>query len=700
MGIKAGEIEQLENELQKAKETLDEKKTIKILDKLIDIHKKEKNYRKLQKAINDIIPLLDGAEMKAKKARILLLKSQLLVNSAEYNNSIKSANEALNIFQELKNTLDSAECYSLIGNSYNMMGNYKESLSYLFLAINTFEKNKSKIEKTNQSLYKLKYAETLRFISHVYYNLKQIDKNREYLYKTLKIYEEINNTIGIATIMSNLGVSYSKEDPQKTLKYYQQALEIMEKTNAHPTIAANISNIGGVYEDIKQYDKALQYYFKALNYAKKFKLDKYMPYFLEYIGSVYLKIGRFDEAIEFTSKSLELFTNFKAMDEMKNNYQLLSKIYEQKKNYKTALEYYQKYSDLSNELINKEMINKLSGLQKKYEAYKNKVVVLNKNNSLISETLKNKMDMDFIGTSKKIKKVLEQALTASKYPDTNVLILGESGTGKEIIANLIHYNSSRKNNLIIAINCSSIPDSLVESEFFGFVKGSFTGAFSDKIGYFEMANNGTLFMDEIAETPTSLQAKLLRVLESKEIRKIGSDKKIKLDFRIIAATNRNIEDLVEKDYFRLDLFYRLNTIEIEIPPLRERKEDIKPLVEYFIRKFATTMKISIPKIEETVFDNLKKYTFPGNVRELRNMVEKAMILLDDDVLKPKHFGFKEEKSLKKIMEDYHKPKTIAEMERKMIADTMQQTNNNMTKTAKILGISFSTLKRKLKNSEK
>jgi len=690
-------IEELKQQLQKAKEVLNDKKIIDILEKILIEYQKARNLLKLKEVINELIPLYELKGLKNKKGKILIYYGQVLFQTANFEKSITILQTALEIFKELTDSLNTAISYTLIGNAYNELGKYEESLTNLFSAINIFEKYKKTLGKSYSQREKRKFAETFQIIGNVYQNLKQFDKCRENLYKSLKLLEEIGNAEGIANILTNIGVSYSKENSQESLTYYKQALEIVKKLDNPVIIAINTSNIGGVYEDMKQYDNALHHYFEALEYAEKFNIDKYKPYFLEYIGSVYLKKGELGTASEYIKKSLLLSQKQQIPNQVKNNYQLLSQIFEKQKKYQIALEYYQKYSELKDKLINKEMIGKISSLQKKYEENANKIIELKKHNSLVSDKLRRTMDMDFIGTSAQIKKVLEMAMIAASHPDTNVIILGESGTGKEIISNIIHYASSRKDNPLVAINCSSIPDSLAESEFFGFTKGSFTGAISDKTGYFELADKGTLFMDEIADTSLSLQAKLLRVLDNKKIKKIGSKIEIKVNFRVIAATNKNISALVESEYFRLDLLHRINTIEIEIPPLRERVEDIKPLLEYFTRKFAEKLRKPIPKINIDVIDKLKRYNFPGNIRELKNMTEKAMILLKGDVLKPKHFGLKDQKNLEEIVVNIYKPKTVAEMEKQMIVDTMKETNNNQTKAAKILGFSLSTLKRKLKS---
>ncbi len=315
-------------------------------------------------------------------------------------------------------------------------------------------------------------------------------------------------------------------------------------------------------------------------------------------------------------------------------------------------------------------------------------------NSLISKSLEEKIDRQFIGVSPQILEVFEQATTAANYPDANVLITGESGTGKENIARIIHYSSSRKDHIFSAVNSSAITDTLLESEFFGHKKGSFTGAINDKMGYFEVCNHGTLFLDEIADMPFNLQAKILRATEEKVITRVGDTALIHTDFRIISATNHDIEDRVERKNFRLDLLHRLNTLHIHIPALRERPEDIKPLVEHFVKHFSTKLNKPVIQITKEVFDTLKKYDFPGNVRELRNMTERAIMLCKGNSLGVEDFRFKSHKTEKVVLNDEIVDLKINEI--KMIRKALQMCKYNQTSTADMLGITRDALIRKMK----
>ncbi len=314
--------------------------------------------------------------------------------------------------------------------------------------------------------------------------------------------------------------------------------------------------------------------------------------------------------------------------------------------------------------------------------------------SLISKSLQDKIKRDFIGESQQIKDILEMAMTASKYKDTSVLITGESGTGKENIARIIHYESSRKDNIFCAVNSSAITDSLLESEFFGHKKGSFTGAIADKKGFFEVSDQGTLFLDEIADMPVNLQAKILRAIEEKTITRVGETEPVATDFRIIAATNHDIDKLIEEKKFRLDLLHRLNTIHIKIPPLRERIADIEPLLYHFTAEFARKLNKPIPSIGKEAITILKNYSFPGNVRELRNMVERAIILCKNEFLTENDFMTND--SIKHEAKSVKMNYNLEENELNLIRLALREKNYNQNKTAELLGVTRDSLIRRLK----
>lgn len=309
--------------------------------------------------------------------------------------------------------------------------------------------------------------------------------------------------------------------------------------------------------------------------------------------------------------------------------------------------------------------------------------------SLISREMEGLIERDFIGVSKSIQNVLKMTMTAAENPDVNVLITGENGTGKEIIARIIHHGSKRKKNPFYPVNSSAIPETLLESEFFGHVKGSFTGASENKKGCFELADGGTLFLDEIADMPLNLQSKILRAIEEKKIKPVGSNREVSIDIRIISATNQNLDKLIRAEKFRRDLFYRINTFAIDIPPLRKRIDDVPPLLVNFISEFAKKQNRPAPLIPEEVLQKLQRYHFPGNVRELKNMAQRALMLNSSDRLTIDDFNCEIQNIETQDVID------LEVNEKKLILAALDKTDFNQTKAAKLLGISRDALKRKI-----
>ena len=289
--------------------------------------------------------------------------------------------------------------------------------------------------------------------------------------------------------------------------------------------------------------------------------------------------------------------------------------------------------------------------------------------------------------------ILESIALAKKVAptDATVLLLGETGTGKEVFAQAIHNGSKRSGNSFLALNCSSFGKELLESEIFGHKAGAFTGAVKDKKGLIEEANNGTLFLDEIAEMHIDLQSKLLRVLETNEFIKVGDTKATKVNVRIIAATNRNLQQEVKDGKFREDLFYRLNTFTILLPPLRQRKEDIIILAENFIKIFSSRMNKRINGMSRDFIDHLYQQEWKGNIRELKNVIERAVILANESELKPEHLPLE----LQYAVATSNSSFDLASVEKAHIQKILQYNKGNKTKTAELLGIGLTTLYRKL-----
>lgn len=293
------------------------------------------------------------------------------------------------------------------------------------------------------------------------------------------------------------------------------------------------------------------------------------------------------------------------------------------------------------------------------------------------------LGIDVVAESPQMRRVLDTSKKVAPF-DTSVLITGESGVGKEVVAKLIHRSSRRSKGPFIAINCAALPENLIEAELFGYKKGSFSGAYTDKKGIVEEAEGGTLFLDEIGDLPLSLQAKLLRLLQEKEIRPIGSNRPKRVDVRVLCATNRNLKEMVEKGEFREDLFYRINVIHIHVPPLRERKEDILPLAYFFIKRSAEKFGTDTKELSESAKRQLLSYDWPGNVRELENTIERSFILSEGTVIE--RIYFHEDTCVSESftgVKPYHEAKE--EFERNYLKKLLDISGGNISKASRLSG---------------
>jgi transcriptional regulator with PAS, ATPase and Fis domain len=320
--------------------------------------------------------------------------------------------------------------------------------------------------------------------------------------------------------------------------------------------------------------------------------------------------------------------------------------------------------------------------------------------SIREELAANSEFPEIIGKSENIHKIFK-IIDKVKDTPTTILLEGESGTGKELIARAIHFSSNRRNKKFVAQYCGALTETLLESELFGHVKGSFTGATYDKKGLFEIANGGTFFLDEIADISLSTQAKLLRFLQEGEIKKVGATITEKLDVRVVCATNVSLRDKVEKGEFRQDLYYRLNVIRIEIPPLRERKSDIPLLSVHFLDKYCKKIGKQVNGISDEALKYLNKYNWPGNIRQLENEIERAVTLAEEDSLinasdlSPEIYHYQENTETLNLLEDNSLKAQVEKLEKEVIQNALDETGNNQTQAAKILGMSRQGLIKKI-----
>ncbi|HJV35142.1 sigma-54 dependent transcriptional regulator [Geomonas sp.] len=328
--------------------------------------------------------------------------------------------------------------------------------------------------------------------------------------------------------------------------------------------------------------------------------------------------------------------------------------------------------------------------------------VLLKENGYLRKQLRERYEFASIIGNSRAMQLLFSRMKRIIQTDSTVLILGESGTGKELVAKAIHYNGRRKDKPFVAVNCSAIPENLLESELFGHVKGAFTGALKEKVGKFEAANQGTILLDEIGTLPMHLQTKLLRVLQEQELERVGSNKQIKLDVRVISATNVNLEEEVRRGNFREDLFYRLNVIPLQIPPLRERTEDILPLATHFLEKNCRTMGRQLMHLDKEALEALEAYPWQGNVRELENIIERIVALSEGDVISLRDLPANVTRSYLEGSPTAVTPagidmvQTINEIEKRMIAEALQLAGGVKARAAIMLNINRTTLVEKMR----
>jgi PAS domain S-box-containing protein len=304
---------------------------------------------------------------------------------------------------------------------------------------------------------------------------------------------------------------------------------------------------------------------------------------------------------------------------------------------------------------------------------------------------------DFIASSKSMQKVLLLAKRVAASEASTILIEGESGVGKDVLARFIHANSRRRSNVFLAVNCAAIPETLLESELFGYERGAFTDARNQKQGILELATGGTVFLDEIGELPLTLQAKLLRVFEGQQFRRLGGTKDLQVDLRVITATNRDLRKAIEQGRFRLDLYYRLNVIRMTVPPLRDRKDDIMPLAQYFVTLFKRKYQREVQGFQADAWSELHAHTWPGNIRELRNAIERAMVMQDGDWIRATDLAITDNAPGDIVTEDESSgDPSLAEVERAMLVTVLNKASWNQTRASHLLKISRDALRYKMK----
>jgi len=589
--------------------------------------------------------------------------------------------------------------YGIIANGNN---NYGEALSY-------FEEAKENGEKTKNLHLN---AIILNEISSCYDSLCNFDNALNFSLQALDL--EPNNP----KFLNSVGTSYSRvKQNDKAMEYYERSLGIIENSeeDLNFDIAGIYLNIGSLYYQQKNYKKALLYYEKSLPIARQNRNKSLEIHIL--FGFAMLQHDSND-----SKKGLSYLEQAHKLAIEQDNHIILMRIlyrlsifYREFEMYKKSISCLEQYIEFMGKIFNKETTEKVAKLQAKLE--KERLEKKMREEELQREKKETEVKLKHLQTayaevvgigkvgvfSQKMSDVIRTADFFHSDREIPVLIEGETGTGKEIIARIIHYGKSRFTGPFIVINCASISPSLFESELFGYAEGAFTGAKKKgMLGKFELAQGGTIFLDEIGELPLELQPKLLRALQQKEIYRIGGNNSIKLDVRVICATNRDLTKEVNEKRFRSDLYYRLNTGRIFIPPLRERKEEIAPLGQMFLLNYAQKKHRNFRYIDEKAIEILENYNWPGNIRELQNAIERIVLLYNENKLLPIHLNFldlddnviQQYTNLSFNIELPEEHYSLKEMETEFLKFILKKFDGNKTQAAEYLKISRASFYRK------
>lgn len=527
-----------------------------------------------------------------------------------------------------------------------------------------------------------------------------LSTNLNYIFESTALLEKAEPeliTVSLGNLVKYFNSIENYKTVERNLLIYKKYLE---NTNELEQISWCQLKLASLYKTTDKLEESILMYEQALKSIEKTKKITKIQVINNALAFVLRASGEYRKSIKRAEIALKISKQQNNLSKVISLLKLIASNHEDLNNYIKAITTYKEVVKYSDELLKtKTKENELTN--NPLDTFNDmKKFSFTERNSFISKELTKKISTSLIGKDPKMQELINRVILAAISSSSCILIKGESGTGKEIIAKLIHYSSPRANEPFIAINSASLSHGATHSTLFGHKKGSFTGALSDKIGYFEAANNGTLFMDEIGEMSHEIQIALLRVLEEKEVIPIGANSPTAVDFRMISATNIDVDEHVKTGKLRLDFFNRINTFEIEVPPLRERKEDIPILVEAFQEEICTKLGIKKAKFSLSAQKLLYNYEYPGNVRELKNIIEKLVVynkkseITADDISDIKATSSKEP-SVRLIFSSLN----LEFLEKQAVVKAMEEANNIKTEAARMLGITSTSLHRRLKKYE-
>lgn len=666
--------------------------------------------------------LLDEAEIHFEKlnnpSRSVIIRHY---RAFTYSN-LKEYEKAANLYKLALDNLDDSvstdtRCAVLnnLGECYTYLGKFHLALKYCDQAMKL--RTKHSLPGIGSSCYNL---------AIIYTELQEYDKSIDFGIQALELFRKAPDKRKVANILNVLGIAYAAiGDYALGLSCFHESLQIREDNQENTAVALVLNGIGNLYYLQEDFANALIFHKRALQIRRTLSDSDYTASSLLSLGKTCLMLQEPQEAVNYLQEALTCDIKRAMIHASVYNYlsQAFAALGDSDKAYCFQSDYLNRVKVLWEEeksanLAEMKTKLELDKREHELELSRTKNIELEEKNLLIesqkavlestlADLRKSELKLSFVkkelsrqtgynrivGVSEAMRNILELMQKVAYTDDTSVLITGESGTGKELVARGIHEMSSRKSHYFYAVNASAVSSTLFESEFFGHEKGAFTGADAMKPGWFEVANNGTLFLDEIGNMPTDQQIKLLRALDGRNIIRVGARREIAVNIRVISATNVNLAELIEQKAFRSDLFHRLAVFVINIPPLREHRDDIPVLIEHFVRYYQLKLKKNVLRIDPEVYSALSHYHFPGNVRELANMVEKSMIMCDSQCLQLKHFTLQNAKTGVVAAENVIYP--LHELEKTMLVKALLSTGFNQAKAANLLGISAKGVERRV-----
>lgn len=639
-----------------------------------------------------------------------LTKSLELINRSGKIDEIPGRYTNLGYLYEFRGDFDRAEMYYREGLSFAKKHNSTESMKLAYAAIGRINIALSNLKKAE---HYLKEALALYDKDSQESDKIAVIANLALLYyQTAEYKEALELCLGVKTeelknrdprlyysILDYIALCYIElKEYEKAKTFLFDGLEFAEKIGAKDQIVGSYVLLGRALEGSGEIDKALDCYEKAYRDNKEYY--RYGQTIHSSIANIYRKKGKLKKAISHFKKAGYIYKKQKLYERLAKVYRVIALCYEELGDFSKALEAW-KECWKQNQKHKEELAKKEEERQKEelIDCGPAKQIIFKETNTFISRELSQKIGAAIIGNSPVILAVIEQALLAAKNDSVSILLQGESGVGKELIARLIHYAGNRASYPFIDVNSASCIPGLAESALFGHNKGAFTGAASSHYGYFQAADKGTLFFDEIGDMPMEIQSKLLRVLETKSFKPVGDNNPVRVDFRLISATHHDLSDRIADNLFRFDLLNRINTIEILIPPLRERKEDIPLLIDYYANMISLRVEKKRPNFSNTALNILCDYDYPGNVRELYNLMERIILFAKSNLISADDIHLNKESEITQTFADKPQTLNLAENEAVLIKRALKEANNVKSDAARLLGISPYALLRRLKKGD-